>query len=69
MSELVVISYDDVTKAEDTRLALVKMQQEYLVDLEDAVVAVKKDDGTLRRFHRQLRLVGLEVARFSGNDW
>ena len=48
MSELVVIGFDDEHKAEEVRLALFKMQQEYLIDLEDAVVAVKKPDGKIK---------------------
>lgn len=34
----------------------------------DGLVAIKKHDGPLGRLDRQLRLVGREVARFSGND-
>ena len=41
MSELIVIGYEDPFKAEEIRLQLLKLQREYLVDLEDAVVAVK----------------------------
>jgi uncharacterized membrane protein len=37
MSDLIVIEYDDMHKAEEVRLKLQKMQREYLVDLEDAV--------------------------------
>ena len=48
MADLVVIGYDDQHKAEEVRLALLKMQREYLIDLEDAVVAVKKDDGKIK---------------------
>ena len=40
MSDLIVVGYDDMFKAEEVRLKLLKMQKEYLVDLEDAVVAV-----------------------------
>ena len=46
-STLVVIEYDDQYKAEETRLKLQKMHKEYLVDLEDAVVAVKDDKGKI----------------------
>jgi len=35
MSTLVVIGYDDQHKAEEVRLALAKLQKEYLIDLED----------------------------------
>lgn len=48
MSDLIVVSYDDMFKAEEVRLKLLKMQKEYLVDLEDAVVAVKKEDGKVK---------------------
>jgi uncharacterized membrane protein len=45
MSTLAVIGYDDQFKAEDVRLKLCKMQKEYLIDMEDAVVAVKDQKG------------------------
>jgi uncharacterized membrane protein len=48
MANLVVIGFGDQHKAEEVRLALLKMQEEYLIDLEDAVVAVKKDDGSIK---------------------
>ena len=48
MSHLVVIGYNDVHKAEEVRLTLLKLQREYLIDLEDAVVAVKKPDGKIK---------------------
>jgi uncharacterized membrane protein len=48
MSDLIVVGYDDEFKAEEVRLKLLKMQKEYLVDLEDAVVAVKKSDGKVK---------------------
>ena len=41
MATLVVIGYESEIKAEEVRLALLKMQQEYLIDLADAVVAVR----------------------------
>ncbi len=48
MSNLVVVAYDDAFKAEEVRIKLLKMQKEYLIDLEDAVVAVKKADGKVK---------------------
>jgi uncharacterized membrane protein len=47
MSTLVVISYDNEFKAEEVRLTLRKLQKEYLIDLEDAVVAVKDAKGKI----------------------
>ena len=48
MADLIVIEYDDMHKAEEVRLKLQKMQQEYLVDLADAVVAVKDENGKVK---------------------
>lgn len=48
MSELIVIGYDNPFQAEEVRLKLLKMQRDYLIDLEDAVVAVKREDGKVK---------------------
>ena len=48
MSELIVIGYEDPFKAEETRIKLLKLQRDYLLDLEDAVVAVKDRDGKVK---------------------
>ena len=54
---LVVVNYDDPYKAEEVRLKLRKLQSEHLLDLEDAVVAVKDEKGKVK-----LRLVTLTGA-------
>jgi uncharacterized membrane protein len=48
MATLVVIDYESEVKAEEVRLALLKMQKEYLIDLADAVVVVRDDKGKVR---------------------
>ena len=48
MADLIVIEYDDIYKAEEVRLKLQKMQRDYLVDLADAVVATKDEEGKVR---------------------
>ena len=48
MSTRVVVAYPNEFQAEEVRLRLLKMQQEYLVDLEDAVIAVRKQDGKIK---------------------
>jgi uncharacterized membrane protein len=48
MSDLIVIGYEDPFKAEETRLKLMKLQRDYLIDLEDAVVAVKDKEGKVK---------------------
>lgn len=48
MSDLVVIGFEDPHEAEEVRLKLLKLQREYLLDMEDAVVAVKQADGQVK---------------------
>ncbi|PSB28552.1 DUF1269 domain-containing protein [Stenomitos frigidus] len=48
MSRLVVVGFDDKFKAEEALLKLLKLEQEHLLALDDAVVAVKNADGKLR---------------------
>ena len=66
MSNLVVIGYDDQFKAEEVRLMLWKMQKEYLIDLEDAVVAVK-DAKEKVKLHQAMNLTAAGAA--GGGFW
>ena len=61
MSTLVVIEYDDQFKAEEVRLSLMKMQKDYLIDLEDAVVAVKDQKGKVR-LHQAVNVTAAGAA-------
>ena len=65
-SNLVVIEYDDKYKAEEMRLKLIKMQKEYLIDLDDAVVAVRDEKGKIK-LHQSINLTGAGAA--SGGFW
>ena len=67
MASLVVIGYENEVKAEEVRLALLKLQREYLIDLADAVVAVRDQDGKvkLRQLHN-LTAVGATSGGFWG---
>jgi uncharacterized membrane protein len=66
MSTLVVIEYDDQFKAEEIRLSLMKMQKDYLIDLGDAVVAVKDQRGKVR-LHQAVNLTTAGALR--GGFW
>jgi len=66
MSTLVVINYNDPYKAEEVRFKLRKLQSEYLLDLEDAVVAVRDKKGKVKLHHS----VNLTAAgALSGGFW
>jgi uncharacterized membrane protein len=66
MSTLVVIGYNDLFKAEEVRLKLLKMQKDYLVDLEDAVVATKDQKGKVK-LHQIYHLTG--AGAVTGGFW
>jgi len=66
MSNLVVVAYDDQFKAEEVRTKLRKLQQDYLLDLEDAVVAVKDDKGRVK-LHQLYNLTA--SGALSGGFW
>src|SRR5215469_23475 len=66
MSTLIAVGYDDPFKAEEVRLKFQKMQKAYLVDLDDAVVAVKNAKGKVKldQWHNLTALGAL-----SGGFW
>jgi len=51
MSELIVLAFDHETGADEMREALVRLQKEYLITLEDAAVVVRKSDGRVKVRH------------------
>jgi uncharacterized membrane protein len=48
MSNLIALVFDDETTAFDMRTALLRMQKQYLIDLEDSVVVTRDDKGKTR---------------------
>jgi uncharacterized membrane protein len=67
MATLIVIGYESEVKAEEVRLALLKMQKDYLIDIRDAVVAVRDARGkiSLRQMHN-LTMAGAASGGFWG---
>ena len=48
MSDLIVFAFDNETGAVEMRDALKRMQKEHLIQLEDAAVVVRKQDGKVK---------------------
>jgi uncharacterized membrane protein len=48
MSDLVVIEFPSEAKAEEVRDKLLDMQNDYLIELEDVVIAIKKPNGRIK---------------------
>jgi uncharacterized membrane protein len=62
-----MIDYENEVKAEEVRLALIKLQKEYLVDLVDAVVVVRDEKGRVRlRQMYNLTVAGAASGGFWG---
>ncbi len=66
MSDLVVIAYNDMEKANEVRSMLMKLNKEYLLDLEDAVVAVKNENGKVK-LHQMYNLTA--AGALTGGFW
>ena len=66
MSELIVIVYPTEAKAEEVRKRLFKLQQEYLIELGDAVIATKSPDGHIK-LNQLLNTTALGAV--SGSFW
>ena len=48
MSDLIVVVFPTEAKAEEVRQKLLGMQKEYLIELDDAAIAVKDDKGRVK---------------------
>jgi len=66
MAELVVIGFDSIPEADAALDELRHLQKEYLIDLEDAVVAIRRPDGEVQ-LKQSVSLVALGAG--SGGLW
>jgi uncharacterized membrane protein len=66
MSNLIVIGFDDESTAFSMRAELVKMQKEYLIEMEDVVV-VTKDDNDKVKLHQAVNLTASGAV--GGSFW
>jgi len=67
MNTLVVIGNKDVDQAEEVRLKLRKLHRDYLIDLDDAVVAVKDAAGKIK-LHQAVNLTAAGAVSGSLTD-
>jgi uncharacterized membrane protein len=66
MSNLIVILFDDETTAFEMRTSLIKMQKEYLIQMEDAVVVTKDEAGKIQ-LHQAVNLTA--AGAVGGGFW
>ncbi|MEE4135630.1 MAG: DUF1269 domain-containing protein [Desulforhopalus sp.] len=66
MSKLVVVGFDDESSAFTMRAELIKMQKDYLIEMEDVVV-VTKDEKDKVKLHQALNLTASGAV--GGSFW
>ena len=66
MSNLVVIGFEDEHTAFEMRAELVKLQKEYLIEMEDVVVVTKDEKGKVK-LHQAANLTA--VGAVGGSFW
>ena len=48
MSDLIAIGFKDEFKADEVLLDLLKLERDYLIDLEDAAIVIRNKDGKVK---------------------
>ena len=66
MSDLIVVAFEDEQTAVALRAELAKLQQEYLIEMDDAVVVTKDDKGKVK-LHQAQNLTA--AGAVSGGFW
>jgi uncharacterized membrane protein len=70
MAELVVVAFENRDEADRVLTELARLQKEYLIDLEDAVVAIRQPDGKVQ-LKQSINMMGVGAASggLSGALW
>lgn len=70
MAELVAVGFDGPQEAERVLTELKRLQKEYLIDLEDAVIAIRPPDGEVK-LKQSVNMVGAGAASggLTGAAW
>lgn len=70
MSELVVVGFESPPRADQVLVELRRLEKEHLIDLEDAVVAIRQADGKVQ-LKQSINLVetGAATGALSGAFW
>jgi uncharacterized membrane protein len=70
MAELVAVGFDNPQEADRVLTELARLQREYLIDLEDAVVAIRQPDGRVN-LKQSINMIGTGAATggLSGALW
>jgi len=70
MSEMIVVTFDDPFEADRVLTELTHLEDEYLIELEDAIVAVRAPDGKVRfKQTHALTTLGAASGGLAGAMW
>lgn len=61
MSDLIVVAFDDAATAFEMRAELVRLQKEYLLEMEDVVVVTRGDDDKVT-LHQPVNMAAVGAA-------
>ncbi len=66
MSDLVIVAFPDEATAFEARAELVRLQKEYLIEMEDAVVVTRDETGDVR-LHQAVNMTA--AGAVGGTMW
>lgn len=66
MAELIAVTFDNEQEADRVLTELARLQKEYLIDLEDAVIVVQPRDGKVQ-LKQSISMVGTGPGALSGS--
>jgi uncharacterized membrane protein len=66
MSDLIIVAFEDEATAFEARAALVGLQKEYLIEMEDVVIVTRGEDGEVK-LHQAVNLTAAGAA--GGTFW
>jgi len=66
MADLIAVAFDDESKAFDMRGELVRMQKDYLIDMDDVVVVTRNENGKVK-LHQATNLTA--AGAVGGSFW
>ena len=66
MSDLIIVAFPDESTAFEARAGLVRLQKEYLIEMEDAVVITRDNDGNVK-LHQAVNMTA--AGAVGGTFW
>lgn len=69
MADLIAVKFESEAKAEEVRTKVLDLQKDYLIDIGDAVIAVKSESGHVKLNQLISTTAAGAAGRASGACW